>query len=339
MIRYRLLGVAAVLLLGIAHGVHDLSSGNAPLPAFLPTVTVALQIATLSMGQAVAARRAWPRAVAFTLATLVSLAFGSAAVALHATRPSTPSGAFFATAFAGMGVFGLWLLVFYFPAKLLAARVRALDAEANLQRAELARLRANLHPHFLLNTLNAIAGLLVAEPRSARRLVAALGDLLRDSVEDEGAMRSLAEEVAWLRRYAEIFEIRHQGAIRFEWDLAAKTLATAVPSLLLQPLVENAIEHGALRRAGGGRVTLRSREAGDTIEISVSDDGPGMAPERPAGLGLRLVEDRFNLAYPAGTMAIATSSSGTCVTLTLPVKMEKPRCSNHPPALLRASGR
>jgi signal transduction histidine kinase len=324
LVRNRLLGAIAVLLLGVAHGVHDLLSGNSPLPAFLPTAIIALHVATLSLGQALAERRGWSRNMALTLAALVSLPFGGAAVALHAEQPSTRVGALFATAAAGMGVLGFWLLVFYFPSKLHQARVRALAAEANLRKAELTRLRSNLHPHFLLNTLNAIAGLLVAEPRQARQLVSALGDLLRDSLEDEGAMRSLAEETEWLRRYAEIFEIRHKGAIRFDWDLQDDTLATAVPRLLLQPLVENAVEHGALRHVGGGTVTLRSRVVGDSIEIAVSDDGPGMASDHPLGLGLRLVEDRLKLASPEGKMAIDTSKAGTCVKLELP-RMERPQ--------------
>ena len=324
MLKHRLFGAAAVLLLGITRGVHDLSSGAPALPAFLPTVVVALQVAALSIGQAFSDRRGWSRAVALTLAMLASLAFGGVAVAVHVTQPSTLASAFFAAAAAGMGVFGFWLLVFYYPAKLLETGGRALSAEASLRVAELARLRANFHPHFLLNTLNAIAGLLVVEPRQARRLVSDLGDLLRDAMEDEGAMRSLTQEVEWLRRYADIFEIRHKGVIRFAWDLSPETLAIDVPSMLLQPLVENAVEHGVLRRPGGGTVTIRSRTADGSIEITVNDDGPGMEPVHHFGLGLRLVEDRLRLAYPTAKMTIDTRKTGTCVALMLP-RMENAR--------------
>jgi sensor histidine kinase YesM len=170
----------------------------------------------------------------------------------------------------------------------------------------------------LLNTLNAVAGLLTVEPRQARQLIVALGDLLRDALEDDGAMRSLEHEVEWLRRYAGIFEIRHRDAIRFEWDLAPETLATLLPRLLLQPLMENAIEHGALRHPHGGTVTLCSRIAGDVIRITVSDDGPGMKGTQTFGLGLRLVEDRLRLAYPRAAMVIETHETGTRVALDLP---------------------
>jgi LytS/YehU family sensor histidine kinase len=273
------------------------------------------------IGQGIAEWRKWSFATAALAAVLVSCACGVAIVGLHEGRPGMTVGALVvASASAGLGVLAFWLLAVYFPVQLSQARARVLAVEGARQKAELARLRSNLHPHFLLNTLNAVAGLLVAEPRQARQLVIALGDLLRDSLADEGAMRSLGEEVEWLRRYAQIFEIRHAGAIHFDWDTSADTLSTKIPRLLLQPLLENAIEHGALRRPGGS-VHLRSRTSGETIQIVVSDDGPGM-PTRPnadsPGLGLRLVRDRLQLAYPSGSMTIDSSAAGTSVTLQLP---------------------
>lgn len=314
-----LVGAAAALLLGLAHGIHDLLAGEGVVPAMVPALTVALQVAVLSLGLGRARRRGWSRAKCLALGVLVSLVFGGLTIAIHAPAPHvSPVGALFGTVSAGLGVFGLWLLVFYFPAALSEARLRAVAAEAELRKAELARLRASLHPHFLLNSLNAVAGLLVAEPREARRLVTALGDLLRDSLEEDGEMRPLVEEVSWLKRYAEIFEIRHRGAVRFAWDLQPETLPLPLPRLLLQPLVENAIEHGALKRAGGGTVTVSSRTADGRVAITVSDDGPGLGEARRAGLGLRLVEERLHLAYPAAAMTIDTGEGGTRVTLAVP---------------------
>jgi len=314
-----LVAAAAALLLGVGHGIHDLHAGDPVVPALLPALSFALQTAVLSLGLGLARRRGWTRWKAFVLGVLVSLGFGGLAITSHARIPAGPAaGAIVGMVSAGLGIFALWLLVFYFPGELSAARLRALAAESELRKAELARLRASLHPHFLLNSLNAVAGLLTAEPREARQLVSALGDLLRDLLEEDGEMRPLEQEVGWLRRCAEIFEIRHGGAIRFAWDPAADSLALPVPRLLLQPLLENAIEHGALHRPGGGTVTARSRTAGDKVSITVSDDGPGMGDERPAGLGLRLVEDRLRLADPAATMTIDSSDAGTGVTLEVP---------------------
>lgn len=320
-LRRGILGAAVGLLLGVAHGVHDAAAGSPLLPAFLPTLPIALQSAALSFGQSVAERKRWSRLKSAVLALLVSVAFGILTVSLHVWIWSSGSwhGALvFGAPSAGLGVLMFWLLLLYFPAQLQAARLRTLAAEGARRKAELARLRSNLHPHFLLNTLNAVAGLLVSEPKQARQLVSALGELLRDALEENGEMRPLEQEVQWLRHYAEIFEIRHRGAIRFEWDLASDTLALPIPRLLLQPLLENAIEHGALQRPGGGTIALRSRTFHQRVRISVSDDGPGWASDKPTGIGLRLVEERLHLAYPDANVIFDNADIGTSVTLDIP---------------------
>src|ERR1700722_4666313 len=116
--------------------------------------------------------------------------------------------------------FGLWGLAFAFPFAVESARTRALEAARLRSEAELARLRAHLEPHFLLNTLNAIAGLVTEEPREARRLLSCLGDLLRDAVQETGEMQTLQKQIAWLRRYGEILEARHRGALTLAWEIA-----------------------------------------------------------------------------------------------------------------------
>jgi signal transduction histidine kinase len=320
-ILYRVLRWGALLFIGVAHGAHDMLDGEALLPAMLPTLSFVAQVVLLSHGQRLAERRQWSTATTALGAILTSLACGLLTMVLHSDPepPRLSLGLFLSAAAAGGGLWAFWRLIFYYPTQLARARTRALAAENEQRKAELARLRANLHPHFLLNTLNAVAGLLVAQPQQARQLVVALGELLRDSLEDEGAMRSLAEEVEWLRRYAQIFEIRHAGAIRFEWELAPECSGARVPRLLLQPLLENAIKHGALRREGGGTVTLRSRLVDKNVVITVEDDGPGIPVGQAPGLGLRLVRDRLQLAYPSGTVAIDQGTlGGARVTLRLP---------------------
>src|SRR3989442_9967476 len=99
--------------------------------------------------------------------------------------------------------------LFRSPFAVRDAKARSLEAEQLRTAGELARLRANLQPHFLFNTLSTVAGLVAEEPREARNLIAALGDLLRDSIEDKGEMQTLDDEVTWLKRYAEILETRH----------------------------------------------------------------------------------------------------------------------------------
>ena len=159
----------------------------------------------------------------------------------------------------GLANFALWSLAFVFPFAVEDARIHLLEgdklrleAEKLRTAAELARLRAHLEPHFLLNTLNAIAGLVTDDPREARRLLVCLGDLLRDALKDEDEMQTLDEQVRWLRRYAEILEARHPGHLIFKWQIAEESRSVLLPRLLLQPLVENAVKH-ATRCGGAGK--------------------------------------------------------------------------------------
>jgi hypothetical protein len=223
-------------------------------------------------------------------------------------------------ALIGQVQLGLWALAFVYPFAAHDARVRALEAEKLRTAAELARLRGHLEPHFLLNTLNAIAGLTTEEPKEARRLLACLGDLLRDALRDGDEMQSLGEQEGWLRRYADILESRHRGALKFVWQLDPAIKSVQVPRLLLQPLVENAIKHGALRRREGGTVTLRAYRGSPTPEIPdgpvvcvVEDDGPGFAdrPIRQGALGLRVVRRRLELKYAHWDFRLETGSDGT----------------------------
>src|SRR5215470_14427218 len=177
----------------------------------------------------------------------------------------------------GLTSFALWALAFVFPFAVEDARVRALEAEKLRSQTELAQLRSHLEPHFLLNTLNAIAGLVGEDPDKARRLIGTLGDLLRDSVGPSSEMQTLDEGIGWLRRYAHILEARHDGHLAFTWEVAGEARRALLPRLLLQPLVENAVKHGALMRAGGGAITVRAGvRDGRKLVCTVEDNGPGL---------------------------------------------------------------
>src|SRR4051812_28498770 len=180
----------------------------------------------------------------------------------------------------GITYFALWALVFVLPIFLEDARVRTLEAEKLRTQAEFAQLRSHLEPHFLLNTLNTIAGLVTEDPRKARQLIGNLGDLLRDSVAPGREMQTLDEQIAWLRRYAQILETRHAGHLAFRWDIGDGTPRALLPTLLLQPLVENAVKHGALMRAGGGEIVVRTELSGPRLVCTVEDNGPGIADKR-----------------------------------------------------------
>ncbi len=226
---------------------------------------------------------------------------------------------------------GVWALAFVFPYVAEDARLRALEAdklrleaEQLKSAAELARLRSRLEPHFLLNTLNAIAGLVTEEPREARRLLACLGDLLRDSLHDGDELQPLEDEIAWLRRYAQILESRHAGTLCFNWEIANDAKRTLVPRLLLQPLVENAVKHGALRRRGGGVVTVRAKTIGTNdsrkVICTVEDNGPGLPDTEPrvGAFGLRSVRRRLELKFPDAILRMESSTEGTRSIVELP---------------------
>jgi signal transduction histidine kinase len=211
--------------------------------------------------------------------------------------------------------FGLWALAFVYPMAIESARVRILEAQQLRTEAEVARLRAHLEPHFLLNTLNAIAGLVAEEPREARRLLVCLGDLLRDAVQETSELQRLDKQVAWLRRYAQILEARHRGALRFRWEVDPRSEKVLLPRLLLQPLVENAVKHGALRRGdGAGEVVVRATTRDDgTLVCVIEDNGPGMPDSdvRAGAFGLVAVRRRLELEAPHASLRHESSSEGT----------------------------
>ena len=212
--------------------------------------------------------------------------------------------------------FGVWALAFVYPFAVESARVRALEAQQLRSRNEVARLRAHLEPHFLLNTLNAIAGLVTEEPREARRLLVCLGDLLRDALQDPSELQPLDTQIAWLRRYAEILEARHRGFLRFRWDIAPDCGAVLLPRLLLQPLVENAVKHGALRRGDRtGEVVVRASTKDDgTLVCVIEDNGPGVpdAEVRAGAFGLQSVRRRLELETPQpSSLRLVSSTEGT----------------------------
>jgi sensor histidine kinase YesM len=217
-------------------------------------------------------------------------------------------------------IYGLWLLAFRYPQLDAEARMRELEVERARNAAELMRLREHLQPHFLRNTLNAIAALVDEDSSEARNLLAAVADLLTDSIEDSAPARPLGVEIAWLRRYAEILEARYRGSLQFTWDEGPTTREGAIPRLLLQPLVENAVHHGALARVGNGHVIVRTRpRSGGGTVIEIQDNGPGLSASAgdTHGLGLRLVRQRVE-QEAHGSLRMESSPTGTRAIVELP---------------------
>jgi hypothetical protein len=197
--------------------------------------------------------------------------------------------------------------------------------QARLSAAQLDALSSRLHPHFLFNTLQGISTLVYRDPAAADAMLGHLSTLLRRAlVRGQGHEVTLAEELTLLEEYLAIVQARFGDRVRVEREIDPSALAGLVPQLVLQPLVENAVEHGLARRAGG-RIAVRVSREGDRLSIAVADDGPGL--ERPAEEGVGLGNTRLRLGElygEEGRLALEPGASGGLVaTITLPFH-EKP---------------
>lgn len=194
---------------------------------------------------------------------------------------------------------------------LLAARIEALSNRIN--------------PHFLFNTLTSISSLIRTQPDTARMLIIRLSGLLRRLMRSADHFVSLREELESVDQYLDIEVVRFGPQLRVVKDISADTLGVTVPSMLLQPLVENSIKHGLSRKVGGGRITIRTSRRGDRSLIEVADDGLGMTEERlkealNVGIGLSNVNERLRTIYGA-TCTLKLSSvtgHGTSVIVEIP---------------------
>lgn len=280
-------------------------------------------------------RMPWPLAVLALLALtyLMSLANNAMAELLTLRWHALP-GFDWLRLFGGLD--GCWLALIAFCAihavvdhtlALQVERARVREAQAAARDAELRALRYQLNPHFLFNTLNAISTL-VAERRNtdANRMLARLADLLRATLErGEAHEVPLAEELALTGHYVDIEKIRLGERLALELRVGPDLLQAAVPALLLQPLVENAIRHGIAPRARGGRVELRVERSGERLRLHLSNDGVPSATEagepRPA-IGLRNVRERLTRLYGAAhEFDLRLAADGGCrVEISLPFR-------------------
>jgi signal transduction histidine kinase len=343
--------VVAALLVGGVVGLHALAAwffaddrafASPPhVVLFFVELPFAMFAMSMTYRWSLRQRRGWPFRLLATLTASLGLAvltttltpslmshLAESAPMLHGSGP-VPNYAFTIMAGAKVGLVQwiIWAISFVYPYAAEEARLREQEAERLRGWAELALLKSQLEPHFLLNTLNAIAGLVTEDPREARRLLACLGELLSDAVRETAELHSVNREVTWLRRYAEILESRYHGSLEFRWEVANDTEAAQLPRLLLQPLVENAVKHGALSRDGDGRVvTTISRvrgPSGDRLVCCVEDNGLGApdAPPRSEALGLRAVQRRLELKYEDATLRLQSSPNGTKAVVELPLTL------------------
>lgn len=210
-------------------------------------------------------------------------------------------------------------------------RERELAAErlaAGLTAARLQVLKAQLQPHFLFNTLNAISALLPPEAKPASRMIARLGDLLRLALEHEETQEvTLREELACLQPYLEIEQARLEERLTVAMAIDPSALDARVPHLVLQPLVENAIRHGIASRIAPGRVDIRASIGGDGrfLHLEVRDDGPGLdtatRDRSRRGVGLTNIGYRLEQLYDEHRFAVENHpDGGVVVRIALPLR-------------------
>lgn len=254
------------------------------------------------------ARFRLPRSSSFALHLLFSLVFAAAQIALNTWTHLTfvepeDHGHSYTGYFRSLMMFAFHRNVLIYWAAILGQaawravrelhqqRVAAAELRTQLTEARLDALQLQLHPHFLFNTLNAIAALVRRDPDTAEGVVHDLSELLRLTLDDvESPLVPLAREVDVVERYLAIQRVRFGDRLRVDLDIDPAALSATVPPMMLQTLLENSIRHGMGSRYRGGRIWVRARRAGDRLELVVEDDGPGLSvpPEEALGKGIGL---------------------------------------------------
>jgi signal transduction histidine kinase len=205
--------------------------------------------------------------------------------------------------------------------------LRAAQLETRLMETRLRTLEAELHPHFLFNTLHAISTLIHSKPDAADRMISRLSDLLRLTFDRSGAPRiTLQEEVEFLQKYLDIEQTRFQDRLEVEYQIDPDTLDAEVPRLILQPLVENAIKHGLSPKPGRGLIRITAVRRDDRLALEVRDNGVGLSARARTrlhdGVGLSNTRDRLACLYgSAHRLDFSGEAEGLAVQLEIPFRL------------------
>lgn len=231
-----------------------------------------------------------------------------------------------------------WLTVVIYVATVLSvstpikiwnnARIehRLQERETLLLAAKIEALKSQINPHFLFNTLTSVSSLIRSQPETARVVIHKLSALLRRLMRSQEQFVTLREELEAIDEYLDIEVIRFGPRLSVRKEIAPDTLDVMVPSMILQPLVENCIKHGLARKVGPGRITIRTRLERGVAHIDVEDDGLGISDERlhsamSSGIGLSNVHERLRVIYGAtGKVALSGAPGrGACVRMEIPL--------------------
>jgi two-component system, LytTR family, sensor kinase len=183
-----------------------------------------------------------------------------------------------------------------------ASELAQSSLKTQLAQAQLRALKMQLHPHFLFNTLHSISSLVLEDPPKANSMIARLGDFLRLTVDNsEQQLVTLKEETEFLRCYLDIEQVRFGDRLTVAFELEPQTLSAQVPHLILQPVVENAIQHAIAPRAAQGHINIKAKRLNSLLQVAISDSGPGIGSNANSlgkkGVGLSNVRSRLQQIY------------------------------------------
>jgi two-component sensor histidine kinase len=203
-------------------------------------------------------------------------------------------------------------------------RERLLKLQKHLAESQLARLRAQLQPHFLFNALNTISSIMQVDIARADKLLTQLADLLRASLQtSDNHTTSLREELSVLRLYAAIMQERFADRVSLNWTIADDTLDATVPAMLLQPLLENAFKHGVERSSLPVAITIDAHREGAMLSIIIRNAGAALTPPSNDGIGTGIgvtnSRERLSLLFgPDGKLDLAQDGDGVASRVSLP---------------------
>lgn len=215
-----------------------------------------------------------------------------------------------------------------------ASELAQSSLKTQLAQAQLRALKMQLHPHFLFNTLHSISSLVLEDPQKANSMIARLGDFLRLTLENSNQqLVSLKEEAEFVRCYLEIEQVRFGDRLTVAFELEPQTLSAQVPHLILQPVVENAIQHAIAPRATRGHIKIAAKRLNSSLRLEVRDNGPGIASNSDLPgterVGLSNVRARLNQIYGSDFRFELVNAGGEGLTVVMEIPLQREGILEH----------
>src|SRR5689334_6253426 len=209
-----------------------------------------------------------------------------------------------------------------------ASELAQSSLKTQLAQAQLRALKMQLHPHFLFNTLHSISSLVLEDPPRANSMIARLGEFLRLTLENsDEQLVSLKQETEFLRSYLEIEQVRFGERLTVSFEFEPQTLSAHVPHLILQPIVENAIQHAIAPRTAGGHINIEAKRIDSLLRLEVRDNGPGIASNagllERKGVGLNNVRTRLRQIYGSAFRFDLTNAGGGGVNVVMEIPFQR----------------